>query len=239
MTGLRLGRLPARRLFGVASLDAYLTGPPPQPPTCAAAPALAWGMLGNDRLGDCTIAGAAHVIAASDFQVGEHDPVPTKAETVAQYAALTGGPDTGLVEADVLARWRTVGLFGGNRIRAYAPVPVDVLAIHRAIALTGTAYLGIQCPASAQAQFAAGVPWTVAPGSRIEGAHCIVAVGYDPAGIACVTWGRCVQVTWPFLATYCDEAWAVVTQAVAEAGHGPGPRLALDALEADLNRLGA
>ena len=92
------------------------------------------------------------------------------------------------------------------------------------IAYLGNAYLGIQCPVSAQQQYAQQsqtgqlVPWTVVNGSTINGGHCIVAVGYTAEGLLCVTWGTIVLVTWAFLTKYCDEAWALLTNEIVEHG---------------------
>ena len=125
---------------------------------------------------------------AANAELSESDPAPDTARTVAQYETITGGQDTGCVEADVLSLWRTTGLFPvrhtetadvlTNKIAAYAPVdPHSVLAVHRAIWMTGTAYIGVQLPQSAMEQFQAGRPWTVVPGSPILGGHCILPVG--------------------------------------------------------------
>jgi hypothetical protein len=117
--------------------------------------------------------------------------------------------------------------------------PSSVLAVHRAIAFYGAAFIGVQLPQSAMDQFNAGQPWTVEPGSPILGGHCILPVGYDASGIQCVTWGSIVTVTWPWWESYVDEVWCVISQEVIEAKQGTGPKLDLATLTADLDRLGA
>lgn len=189
---------------------------------------------------NCTIAGAAHVVMATEAElpfVEKHDF--TTDEVTRQYFEITGGPDSGCVEAEVLQLWHTKGLFNGQKCGPFAPVPPrNVVAVHRAIAFYGAAYIGVALPESAQQQFAAGRPWEVVPGSPVEGGHCIVPVAYDPSAIYCVTWGQIVAVTWPWWATYVDEVWCIVSDAAMEAKHGPGV-LDLQAMEADLSRLAA
>ncbi len=233
----RLGKLPAVRPFGLRDLSVYASGPLPAPPRAVAPPAARYPIDGNDQVGDCTIAGVAHLIAAWDAEVKEADPVPTVGAVVSEYFRLSGGQDTGLNEASVLQTWRSGGLFG-RKIAAYAPVDHHrLLAIHQAVAFYGGCYLGIQCPQSAQEQFAAGEPWTVVDDSPIEGGHCIVALGYTPAAVLCATWGGIAEVTYPFLDAYLDEAWAVIPSQFLEAGHGP--RIDLASLQEDLDRLAA
>ncbi|HUY25412.1 MAG TPA: hypothetical protein VMV09_08950, partial [Candidatus Saccharimonadales bacterium] len=132
-------------------------------------PSAGYPIDGNDQFGDCTMAGVAHLIAAWDADVNEPDPIPDAQEVVATYFELSGGQDTGLNEANVLQAWRSQGLFG-RKIAAYAPVdPRNIVELHQAVAFYGGCYLGIQCPQSAQQQFASGQPWTYDPSSPIEG----------------------------------------------------------------------
>lgn len=149
--------------------------------------------------------------------------------------------------ATVLQTWRSPGLFrmptGPNKINSYAPFDQrSATALQQVIAYLGCAYLGINCPQSAQQQFAEQlqtgqlVPWTIVKGSRVAGGHCIVAVGYTSDGLLCVTWGGVVLVTWAFLQKYCDEAWAVFTEELAKKG-GDDLGLNTEQLDADLDAL--
>ena len=214
---LRLGRLPATRPHGLSELAVYAKGKLPAPPASVNPPKVRWGVDLNDSLGDCTIAGVDHLIGAWDVDFHERDARPDDAEIKKTYFMLTGGEDSGLVEADVLRKWQTTGLFG-NKVAAYAPVhPKDVIGHHQAIAFYGGAYLGIACPKSVMDQFSKGEPWTYVPHSPIEGGHCIVSVGYDAGGIWCVSWGELVYVTYPFFSHYLEEVWCVLGQELVEA----------------------
>ena len=244
MTGLKLGKRPAVRPHGLADLAVYAKGKLPEPPASVPVPSVAdWGMMDNDRLGCCTISGAGHLILATSAEVSGHELAPTDSEIEQQYFEITGGEDSGCVEAEVLKLWHTQGLFAvdsptqcsaPDKIAGYAPVnPKDVTAVHQAVAFYGACYIGVALPESAQQQFGAGQPWTVVPGSPIEGGHCIVLVSYDSQYVQAVTWGAVVNVSYPWLQKYMDEAWAVIPSAFVEAGRGP--ELDMDSLLADLS----
>jgi hypothetical protein len=192
-------------------------------------------MMLNDTFGDCTVAGVGHAIEAWNAEAGTHDAIPSDPQIKQTYFDLTGGTDSGCVEANVLQTWHRDGLFG-QTIAGYAPVDTgNVERFQQAVAFYGGAYLGVACPQSAQEQFAAGQTWTVVPGSPIEGGHCILAVGYDHAAVQCVTWGGVANVSYPWLAKYMTETWAILSHEFVEAGKGP--RLDLAALQADLAAL--
>jgi hypothetical protein len=243
-SGRVLGRRPARRPSQLRLLSGYLAEGIPTPPVSVPTPNVeAWGMDGNEQFGDCTIAGAGHLIAAANFDVSRTDPVPTSAEAVAQYKALTGcvtagdSHDTGLEESALLKTWTDVGLFGDNRIAGYAPVsPVGTQMIRQAVAAYGACYVGVNLPQSAEDQFDAGEPWTYT-GDQPVGGHCIVFVGYDETWLYAVTWGAVVKVAADWWEHYGEEAWAVIPQAFVEAGRGP--TLDLATLRADIASLDA
>ncbi len=235
MTDLKLGALPPQRPYGLADLSTYHVGRCPDPPAAVSVPNVPdWRMFLNDTYGDCTVAGVAHAIMAWNAEVSAADAVPADGDVARAYFSLTGGPDAGLVEADVLQKWHTDGLFG-QTIAGYAPVqPTDVAGLRQAIAFYGAAYLGVALPQSAQTQFPIRI-WTPEPGSPVVGGHCIVAVGYSSSFVECVTWGQIVHVTYPWLAAYLTEVWAAIPHQFVEKGRGPV--LAIDALQADLAAL--
>jgi hypothetical protein len=211
---MELGKLPAVRPHNIKDMSVYVDLPPAKP--AVAPPEIkCWKMLGNDQVGDCTIAGAAHLLMAWDKDYSEDEAAINTAEVESQYFALTGGADTGLIENDVLKTWRSAGLFSGNKIALYAPV-TGIGSIHQVVEHFGGCYLGVQLPASAETQFRAGQPWTVEPDDQIIGGHCVVAVGYDPHVVTVVTWGQLQQVTYPWLARYCDESWGILSSEQAE-----------------------
>jgi hypothetical protein len=232
----RYGKLAATKPFGLRELDSYAQGPLPAPPAHVDySDHLPLPLDGNDTYGDCVAAGMAHMCAVWDDEVKVSGHVPGAAEVVSTYLRLTGGADVGLNESDVLHRWTRSSIFQ-HTIAAYTPVPMtNVEAIHQTIAFYGASMFGIQCPASAQEQFAAGEPWTVVPGATVEGGHCIVAIGYDAEYVYCATWGGIAPVSYPFLNRYLDESWCIIPDAFVKAGRGP--LLDLGSLKADIARL--
>jgi hypothetical protein len=259
MTQLKLGKLAPKHPVGLNEFKTYCKALPVPPEAVEVPDVSVWGMMLNDTYGDCTIAGVGHIIVAANAEVDERDAVPDDAEIKAQYFALTGGEDTGCVEADVLHTWYRVGLFtakdGGvlhdieddlvelvrhpkrmSKIAGYAPVSAqNITDIHNAIDLFGHCYVGVQCPQSAQEQFQDGQPWTVVPGSPIIGGHCIVFVGYDSNYLYAVTWGSTAAVSYPWWANYGDESWVVIPQEFVEAGQSA--TVDIDALRADIDAL--
>lgn len=236
MGNYKLGARPAVWPAALSELAVYATGPLPTPPRTIEVPKAAYPIDCNDRIGDCTYAGVDHLNRAWNVEVGEHDSLPTEAQIEAAYFTETGGEDSGCVEADVLKRWHTEGIFG-QKIAGYAPVPpTNLLALHQAVAFYGGAYLGIECPESAQVQFENNEPWTY-EGPPVEGGHCVVALGYGPnGGLHVATWGGIAVLEASFLAHYLVESWCVLSHQMVER-RGDALGLDLEALQADLERV--
>lgn len=219
-----LGRLPEDTTKPRLTLAAHLRATVP-PPASADwySTVQAWGMLGNDTVGDCVFAGNGHIVE-QQTALGEGDEIfVTDQEALLEYSRVTGydpdaGPsggnptDRGALVQDGLADLRRNGL-AGQKIAAFARVDeTNVTAVKTALAELGCVDLGLNLPQSAMDQFHAGQPWTVAAddGGSL-GSHCVVAFGYDAQYIYIVTWGRVVPVTWEWFARYTEEAWAVVS----------------------------
>ncbi|MEY9893181.1 hypothetical protein ABIA35_004433 [Catenulispora sp. MAP12-49] len=235
----RLGKRAPQFPVEVREMPHYVTEPLPAPPASVDYTAHVAGgfpMDGNDRYGDCTMAAAAHLIQSWNAQTGIQMPVPTDAEVVAQYLRFSHGKDAGLVESRVLQDWLRDGIWG-NKIVAYAPVNVHALdSLKQAVAYFGGVYVGIQVPANAQTQFAAGQPWTLADDwqrQSIEGGHAIPVLGYDDKMLYCVTWGAVQPMAWDWWGVYGDEAWVVLSQEFEKAGKINGIDVAK--LQADLS----
>jgi hypothetical protein len=228
----------AWRPAGLKDFADYATAPLGQPPAEVKPPAVPYPMDGNASVGDCTIAGCDHLSRAWNAQTGEHDHLPTEAQIIAEYFKLTGGEDTGLVEADVLKTWHGpgLGLFGGQ-IAGYAPItPSDTLAVKQAIAFYGGAYLGIVVGQPQQEQFQRGEPWAWVEGQEEDG-HCVVALAYKPDGsLVCATWGGLATLTPQYLARGMEEAWAILSHQMVQA-RGDYLGVNIEALRADLARV--
>ena len=234
----KLGRLPAQMPVGVELLPHYHAGHRlPAPPPAVAPPGFeSWGMLGNDRYGDCGVAGLIHACEADATVAQESEQWPDAQSVIDYYLAYTGGADTGVVLSQFLGyvRRQPQGILG-HTVSAFAPIAVgDLSTLRSAIALYDAAYTGIAVTAPMQESFQAGRAWTTDDlSSPPIGGHCIPLVGYDDSYVYAVTWGAIQPITWPCWHAIASEAWAVITgELVARHGDGRGTDLA--ALQADL-----
>lgn len=182
-----------------------------------AAKVASWPMYGNNDIGDCTCAGVGHMIQAWTAYAGSEVTLPD-ADILALYEKLsgynpaTGANDNGCVEQDVLQDLVDTGI-DGHKVLAFAQVNIkDPAEMKAALQIFGSLYLGIQCPQSAQQQYADGQPWDYVPGSPVEGGHCVVMQKWDEKYMYIVSWGELIPMTSAFWSNYGDEAWVVVTQ---------------------------
>jgi hypothetical protein len=242
-TQVKLGKLPARTDVRTLHLARYIDAtqlPPPPPDLDLAAVVPDWPMYGNDRIGDCTTAAAAHMIEAwtaptrgAAVEVSERS-VLTAFDKVKQVDPISG--EEGAVELDVLTYWRKRGI-GGHRIGAFARVPVWNHSLVRTAAyLFGGLYIGLQLPESAQRQpiwdWTHSLDGPARPGSW--GGHAVDIVGYERQTLTVVTWGRLQELTWAFWDRYVDEVYAVLSvDFLDEAGQAPNG-FDLAALKRDL-----
>lgn len=179
-----------------------------------------WDMLANDRVGDCTCAAAGHLILDWTANDAPRPIRPTDRQILAAYSAITGynprtgANDNGAYALDVLNYWRKSGI-ARRKILAYVALePGNFSHMRDALFLFGGCYLGLNLPASAQDQKV----WSVPPGGAVGqaapgswGGHAVPVVGYDARGLTAVTWGDTQRMTWGFLQTYCDEAYAILS----------------------------
>ncbi len=233
-SNLKLGKQAARVDSRTLKLAKYLAAPLAAPPASvdySTAVKVPWGMMENDKYGDCTCAAAGHMVM--DWTSLGGNPVQvTDSQVIQAYAAVTGfDPTTGLgdngaVELDILNYWRKTGM-AGHTITAYAALtPGDTNHVKIATDLFCGVYIGLQLPTSAQTQDVWDVPpggtvGTGAPGSW--GGHAVCVVGYDSSHLTIITWGQKKLMTWKFWGAYCDEAYAILSNdylrgAVAPAG---------------------
>ena len=248
-TGLILDELHKPALKLADYLHAELASPPAA--VSRPHPGFQWGMLANDKLGDCVIAMMLHSI--EDFHLDAGTPVPafTDQDAISMYSAITGynpsdpSSDRGTDERLAMRYWEHPGLktSDGATHAIVATVAVDAsnlnecrIAIDEFVALQ----IGIALPVTAQGQ----QEWTVigdgktgnsAPGSW--GGHGIPYREYDAETFKCVTWGAELLLTVPFHQDYAQEAHVIVTQEMLnKQGIGPSG-VAWDELVADIKAL--
>src|SRR5581483_11222464 len=176
-------------------------------------------MDGNDTLGDCTIAAAAHAATLFKGLVGKK-AIAQAAGLEKIYFHLTGGVDSGLQELDVLNYWRKSAI-SGEKILAYASVDVkNQTYVKQAIQLFGGVYLGFQVQQDCQQQFDDGKPWL--PGPLTKHGHAVLAVAYDAKGVTVLTWGNTQQGTWAWWDECVDEAYAILPAEAKAKDFAPG-----------------
>ena len=245
----RLGKLAARRDPRTFSLSNYLRADalPAAPSALSFTSKVAkWPMMDNDRLGDCTCAAAGHMIEQWTTYSGRAF-TPTDSEIVAAYSAAggydpaTGQNDNGCVVQDVLNLWRKTGV-AGHKINAYVGLePKNHMHVKDSIYLFGNVYIGVGLPISAQGQTEWAVPpngpvGVGAPGSW--GGHAVPIVAYDQRGLTVVTWGALKRMSWGFLDTYCDEAYAVLSEDwISATKHVTPESFDFKTLQADIQQL--
>src|SRR5262249_31163952 len=160
-----------------------------------------------------TIAALAHSETVFEAMVGRCS-IWSSQNVVKLYEKLTGGPDTGLNELDVLNYWRKHPA-AGDTIRAYVSVhPKNHTHVEQAIELFGGVYLGFQVQENCIQEFEARQPWT--PGKLTQDGHAVFAVAYDQWGVTVLTWGNTQQATWAWWDECVDEAYALLAAQASE-----------------------
>lgn len=246
-TKVKLGKLATRYDPRTLMMAKYITAdlaPPPASEDWSTKVGPKWGMMRNDKIGDCTCAAAGHLIMEWTANAGSM-VTPSTPEIVKAYSAITGYDpktgthDNGAVELDVLNYWRKTGI-AGHKIAAFVALePSNHMHIMDAVYIFGACYIGVQLPQSAQGQSVWSVPpqGTTGPGAPGSwGGHAVPVVAYDPRGLTVVTWGQLLRMTWEFWQAYCDEAYAVLSADFVSKGKAPNG-FDLKTLQADLKKI--
>lgn len=171
---------------------------------------ITWGMLLNDRIGDCYPVALLHALQVITGYV------PQDADALVIYEQVTGydpsrtdaqgnnPTDRGTAGRPLFDWARKQGLIG-----SYAAVPPIRAAVKAAI----TAHVAVLCewalPIGAETE---GDTWTMPRRNRAAGSwggHATVEVGYTPGRNRNVTWGEEGTVTPPFEDAYLQAAWVI------------------------------
>ena len=230
----KLGKLPVKHDPRTLKLSRFLTKPdlPPAPLTCDWTPKGApYGMMLNDQLGDCGIAGMGHL---EQTWTGNTRSIwiPPDSLIGQLYQALGGyvpgdpSTDNGTVLLDNLKYWKNTGLYdGAHKIGGFASINIaSQMEFQLGVYLFGGVYLGVGLPATAQNQ----TSWSVVPNAGPDGepgswgGHCVCAMTYDAISATVISWGEKVPMTWDFYHRYFDEAYVVFNEEwLAESGNSP------------------
>jgi hypothetical protein len=207
-------------------------------------PVKQWGMMLNDKIGDCTVASCGHLELQWTANAGKPVTIPDSAILNAYeafgYRPGDASTDNGAQLMKVLKYWRKTGI-DGHKIGAFASIdPANFDLLRSAINIFGGGSLGIAMPVSAQKQDvwdvpAGGTTGDGAPGSW--GGHAVSIAGYTPQGLVIVTWGGLKLMTWNFVKTYVDEAYAIISSDFLKDGKTPNNGLDIAALKSDLKEV--
>lgn len=188
-----------------------------------------WGMLGNDAVGDCAIAGPYHALMLWNAEGKRPINVDTLAVLEA-YADITGynpdaynpwtlsnPTDNGSDVQQVAEYWRTRGLKDTDgkvhKIDAYLALePKNIEQLYQALYLFDGVGIGIDCPAEYQQAFANSQVWDAVSNPTIEGGHYILGVGKRAGLINVVTWGRTQLMTAAGYEQFNDETFIYLSE---------------------------
>jgi len=218
-SNMKLGRKAIKTDSRTLAIGNYLKPslPPPPPAKDWTCGITEWGMMMNNDLGDCTIAGAAHAIQVWSSCLGKEITIddPTVLSFYQKWDGyVVGDPttDNGGIELDVLNNWRKEGL-SGHDLRAFTAAQAsNLVQIRQSITLFGGVYIGLGLPVTAQRQDV----WDVVPKGgadakpRSWGGHCVFVPKYDEHSFTCITWGGLKTMTLAFWKKYCDESYALL-----------------------------
>lgn len=255
---MRFGRRrPPARFRARVRLADYLdlAGLPAAPPSLdmsSSSTSALRDVLGNDSVGDCTIADALHFEACASALAGQL-VTPTTAEALSIYSTISGyvpgnpSTDTGCDEDQVEDYFLRTGFPNGSKL--LGAVHLDAgnrPELMIACFLFGGLSICAELPDAWVSPFPAGdgFTWDVAAADQNNG-HCFFGYGYDlAAGVKIDTWGLFGTITWPALAALATEAGggscrAWLTPDMLAQGKSIAPNgVAWDDLEADLKKLG-
>jgi len=182
---MKLGRKAIKTDTRTLCLARYLTPslPPPPPTADWTRGQTDWGMMLNDTLGDCTIAGVGHVVQVWDLNTTSTTSVEAIPDsTILDYYESWDGynpsdpsTDQGGIELDVLNYWKKSSFANHNLLAFADPSVANIDEVRQSIALFGGVYIGLSMPITAQTQDV----WDVVPdgGSKTKpgswGGHCV------------------------------------------------------------------
>ena len=217
---LKFGKLPAKHDVRTLHLENYFTPSVVLPTTPDSKiwydKVSDYGMMLNDQIGDCAIAGPGHFIQTWTANAGKEiivsdDDILKAYSDISGYDPKTGENDNGCALLDVLNYWRKTGI-GGHTIGAFASVNVRNIAMIKAgINLFGGMLNGINLPKTIKGENAWSITGSFngdgAPGSL--GGHCTDSFGFNPKEDINNTWAQNIPATWEFMIVYADERWVV------------------------------
>jgi hypothetical protein len=263
----KLGCLPPKpqqraRLLKVSKYVSSSQLPAPPAKTDWRAAVSAWGMLGNDTVGDCTEACTGHALlawaangkvplvvpeGAGEVTIAnaEQQLTPMVLSAYSRVSGYNGTPwtDRGAAIIDVLNDWRANGV-AGNKLGAFLSVePTNHASVVESLYLFGGASCGVSLPLAWQGASVWSAPSRAhrwgrnAPGSW--GGHCVLAIDFDASYLYVVSWGQVVPVTWAAVDMYFDEFYALLDNLWVDGSRAAPNGFDLATLQQDLQAITA
>jgi hypothetical protein len=172
-------------------------------------------ILGNDTLGDCTAAGAAHIIEAVTSMAGA-PVVLSRDQTVNFYSLTTGynpsdpSTDQGGDEVTVCTYWQdpTKGFDGKgtHAIGGWAALTDEELAdwaFVKSMAWLFPMYFGLELATPWTQIQGGGYTWDVGSPPNPSDGHCVAGLGGSDAGLKINSWGFLGTITPAAIAQFC------------------------------------
>lgn len=171
-----------------------------------------WGVMANDRVGDCVLACIGHSLEAwTNLTVGIPTVLPDSVilqaySAITGYNPSTGANDNGMTVVQGLEYWRANGL-GGHKLVGFSRFrPSSLEGIRQSTDLFGVCILAMGINPGMIESFSTGQYWEGSYGPPTE-YHCVPVIAYDDAHAECVTWGALQRMSWSFFNQYVVEAY--------------------------------
>ena len=224
-------RPPIKRMMRLH--DYRTTAPlPTPPPSCSyaskAGPSLSQMYL-NDELGDCVIAGLAHLVGVFTGNAGLPPAIFSPEAITSLYSAIGGyvpgvaSTDNGCDERTAMAYMQRTGFPAGNhQITGWVSIDgTDPHRVRTALWLFENLLFGVELPDEwvDPGPDKPGWTWDVAGPANPDNGHCFVGVGYTPEAIQIDTWGMIGNLTNQAVAAYATaggagELYAIISPEV-------------------------
>jgi len=211
---MKLGRRAIKTDSRTLRMSKYMTPVLPAPPASVdwSKKAAVLGMMLNDKLGDCTIAGCGHAIQVWSANSYQQITLPDTAILSAYekwdgYNPADPSTDQGGICLDVLNNWRQQGLASHSLLGFASADYTNTIEIQQSISLFGGVYCGMNFP---NAAFNQQVWDVVADDGGIAGGHCVYVPAYNATGPKAISWGTVYQMTWAFWNKYFDESYSLL-----------------------------
>jgi hypothetical protein len=236
-------RVPHRSALLLAGAD---HPPPPEAVDYTAGMPADFGMMLNDKIGDCTCAAFYHARQVWTFNAQRCEVTEPDRDVRRMYMESCGYVpglfDPGGVEQDVLhyllTRGAPIGPKGHQRDKLLAYVEVDprhTIDVKSTIHECGVAYIGFPVPENVTYD---NPVWDYDPSARMTRyGHAVILAGYDEKSALAISWGKRFTMTWAFVTKFVDEIYAIADAAWIEATGMTPAGLTLAELEEQMQAL--